>query len=130
MNIWELSKEHYNWESPITKIYGDIQNDIVRQEEENYMCAIKQAIGYEVDKEELIRALQYDREQYDKGYNDGVKETFTEELKKIKAEIEKLEYDDFDCNLVLPAWKVYAIIDTYIEELKGGMTYGRETYVR
>lgn len=43
-----------------------------------------------------------------------------EELKKIKAEIEKLEYDDFDCNLVLPAWKVYDIIDNHIEELKGG----------
>lgn len=53
-----------------------------------------------------------------------------EELEKIKAEIEKLEYYDFDCNLVLPAWKVYDIIDNYIEELKGGMTYGRETYVR
>lgn len=41
-----------------------------------------------------------------------------EELEKIKAEIEKLEYDDFDCNLVLPAWKVYDIIDNHIEELK------------
>lgn len=37
-----------------------------------------------------------------------------EELEKIKAEIEKLEYDDFDCNLVLPAWEVYDIIDTHI----------------
>ena len=55
---------------------------------------------------------------------------FIEDLKKIKAEIEELEYYDFDCNLVLPAWKVYDIIDSYIEELKGGMTYGRETYVR
>lgn len=40
-------------------------------------------------------------------------------LEKIKAEIEELEYDDFDCNLVLPAWKVYDIIDNYIAELKG-----------
>lgn len=41
-----------------------------------------------------------------------------EKLKTIKTEIEKLEYDDFDCNLVLPAWKVYDIIDNYIAELK------------
>lgn len=119
MNIWEFPKEHYNWESPITKIYGDIHNEIVRQDEENYMCAIEQAIGYKVDKEELIKALQYDRNQYDKGYKDGVRETFIEELEKIREEIEKLEYDDFDCNLVLPAWKVYDIIDNHIEELKG-----------
>lgn len=119
MNIWELPKDHYNWESPITKIYGDIHNEIVRQDEENCAFAIEQAIGYKVDKEELIKALQYDRNQYDKGYNDGRKETFVEELKKIKEEIEELEYDDFDCNLVLPALKVYDIIDNYIEKLKG-----------
>lgn len=119
MNIWELPKEHYNWESPITKIYGDMHNKIIRQDEENCTFAIEQAIGYKVDKEELIKALQYDREQYDKGYRDGIRETFVEELKKIKAEIEELEYDDFDCNLVLPAWKVYDIIYNYIEELKG-----------
>lgn len=28
-------------------------------------------IHVEVDKDELIRALQYDRDQYDKGYADG-----------------------------------------------------------
>ena len=42
-----------------------------------------------------------------------------EELAKVKAELEKLEYDDFDCNLALPAWKVYDIIDKHISELKG-----------
>ena len=118
MNIWELPKEHYNWESPITKIYGDIHNEIVRQDEENYMCVIKQAIGYEVDKEELIKALQYDREQYDKGYNDGARETFVELLEQIKAEIEKLEYQDFDCNDVLPSYETIGIIQYYITELK------------
>lgn len=119
MNIWELPKEHYNWESPITKIYGEIHNEIVRQDEENCTFAIEQAIGYKVDKKELIKALQYDRDQYDKGYKDGAKETFIEKLKKIKAEIEKLEYDDFDCSLVLPAWKVYDIINNYIAEKEG-----------
>ena len=119
MNLWELPKDHYNWESPLTKIYGDMHSKIIRQDEENCTFVIEQALGYKVDKDELLKALQYDRNQYDKGYNDGRKETFVEELKKIKKEIEELEYDDFDCNLVLPAWKVYGIIDNYIEELKG-----------
>ena len=38
-------------------------------------------------------------------------------LKDIKAEIEELEYEDFDCNLVLPAWKVYDIMKNYISEV-------------
>lgn len=120
MNIWELPKEHYNWESPITKIYGDIHNEIVRQDKEHYMYTIEQAIGYKVDKEELIKALQYDRNQYDKGYNDGVRETFVEELENIKAEIKEIEEPDHNfegfyyCNN-----EVLKIIDNHISELKG-----------
>ena len=58
------------------------------------------------------------------GNKDGLKlkeyeKCVIEELAKIKAELEKLEYDDFDCNLALPAWKVYDIIDKHISELKG-----------
>lgn len=41
------------------------------------------------------------------------------ELEKIKAEIEKFEYEDFDCNLALSAWEVYDILDNHISELKG-----------
>lgn len=121
MSIFELSKDHYYWKSPITKIYGDIQNDIVRQDEENYMCAITQAIGYRVDKEELIRALHYDREQYDKGYRDGAKETFIKELEKIKEEI-KTNRDEWIKGQDAE-WHTYDrciyIIDNHIEELKG-----------
>ena len=29
-------------------------------------------VGIDVDKEELIRALKYDRDQYEKGFRDGV----------------------------------------------------------
>ena len=32
---------------------------------------MRQTIGYQIDKAELIKALNYDREQYDKGYQDG-----------------------------------------------------------
>lgn len=127
MNIWEMPKEHYNWESPITKIYGEIHNEIVRQDEENYMCAIEQAIGYEVDKEELIKALQYDREQYDKGYRDGVKETVKAALEEINSEIFSEIMDSRDhityCNALN---RCYEIVDKHIKEIDNG----RETYVR
>ena len=31
-----------------------------------------QKVGVTVDKEELLKALKYDREQYEKGYRDGL----------------------------------------------------------
>ena len=131
MNKWELPKEpqFYNWESPITKIYGDIHNEIIRQDEENCMYAIEQVIGYKVDKEELIKALQYDREQYDKGYRDGVKEKFIDELEKVKKEI--IERHQIECNRNCENCRYVSciedknivvdikIIEKHISELKG-----------
>ncbi len=123
MNIWELPKEHYNWESPITKVYGDIHNEIIRQDEENCTFAIEQAIGYKVDKNELIKALQYDREQYDKGYRDGVKETFKAELEDIKAEIQDLDLgfvdEEFQAGIAYGIMKFNQILNKHIENLKG-----------
>ena len=58
------------WKSPI-----EIQQDIVRQVdmvvEDGVMKAI-QRFDINVDKEELIKALKYDRDQYEKGYQDGL----------------------------------------------------------
>jgi len=57
------------YESPIEKIVSDIQ----KADEENLMFTVESSIGYAIDKEELIKALQYDRKQYEKGYEDGRK---------------------------------------------------------
>lgn len=59
------------YESPIDKIYGDIESKIVQHEEGQIMYAVEQAIGYAVDKEELVKALTYDRKQYERGFEDG-----------------------------------------------------------
>ena len=40
--------------------------------QDNYVYECITNVGVNVDKEELIKALQYDREQYKKGYADGV----------------------------------------------------------
>lgn len=61
----------FNYESPITKIEQEITSQIVKTEEKELTYEVKKAIGYSIEKEELIKALQYDRQQYDKGYNDG-----------------------------------------------------------
>lgn len=56
------------YESPIRMIVGEMQTKM----EADTMSVI-QRYGIDVDKEELIKALAYDREQYDKGYSDGYK---------------------------------------------------------
>lgn len=54
-----------NYQSPIEIIQTQLQNQI---EEEIYKAVVN--VGVSVDKEELIKALRYDRNQYQKGYAD------------------------------------------------------------
>lgn len=54
------------YESPIKQIVSDWQMTM----EENVMKAV-QNVGIYVDKEELVKALEYDRDQYSKGYEDS-----------------------------------------------------------
>ena len=53
--------------SPITQIMSEM-----RTEYENGVLRAVQQYGFHVDKEELAKALVYDRGQYEKGYEDGL----------------------------------------------------------
>ena len=53
----------YGYQSPIELILGDLQTKI-----ENDATKVVQSYGFNVDKEELEKALKYDRNQYEKGY--------------------------------------------------------------
>ena len=68
--------------SPIEKIYGEIQTQMAQEDENMVMKAIRK-VGINVDKEELIKALQYDRNQYTKGYKDGKNDV----LDKIRTDV-------------------------------------------
>ena len=56
------------YESPIKQYLSEIQAEM----ESALLYTVKQKIGYDVDKAELIKALKYDREQYEKGFSDGL----------------------------------------------------------
>lgn len=56
------------YESPIKQYLSEIQTEM----ESALLYTVKQKIGYGVGKAELIKALKYDREQYEKGYSDGL----------------------------------------------------------
>jgi len=62
----------FNYESPIEVIYNRLQEQITMDFENNCIKAVQQ-YGFNVNKEELKKALQYDRGQYEKGYNDAIK---------------------------------------------------------
>ena len=59
------------YESPIAIIEQKILNEQNKQLQNALMYEIRTNYQIDVDKDELIRALQYDREQYEKGYQDG-----------------------------------------------------------
>ena len=54
------------YKSPIDLIYDHL---VTEQENEVFKAVVR--CGVDVDKDELIKALAYDRRQYDLGYADG-----------------------------------------------------------
>ena len=89
------------WKSPI-----EIQQDIVRQVdmviEDGVMKAI-QRFDINVDKEELIKALKYDRDQYEKGYQDGLNANKWIPCSERLPDIKDGKYTS-DCVLVTLKW--------------------------
>lgn len=61
------------YDSPIKmfEIAEPIMSTIIEHRENAVVAKVKECIGFDIDKDELLRALNYDRDQYDKGYRDG-----------------------------------------------------------
>lgn len=55
------------YESTIELMYGAMRSEI-----EGAVYKAVQDVGIKVDKEELLCALMYDRQQYEKGFKDGM----------------------------------------------------------
>ena len=69
------------YESPIKIIESTIDsfsNAIIKRKDDAIFAEIQSSFGVELDRGELIRALQYDRDQYDKGYADGKRDAMDE----------------------------------------------------
>ena len=95
------------YESPINIISQDIGMQIVKQLEHTVVEAIRKC-DVVVDKDELIKALNYDRNQYSKGYKDGANDV----LDKIKDEIDRQQkwllhagYTAYNVDIALDAIK-------------------------
>ena len=75
-----------NYVSPITVYSKLVSSELEKQEDEYIMTAVRE-IYPAIDKEELLKALAYDRDQYHKGFNDG----YAEALRIMAAEKEELD---------------------------------------
>lgn len=54
------------YESSVNQILGEMQTTY-----ENECIKYVQSVGFDINKEELTKALIYDRNQYEKGHKDG-----------------------------------------------------------
>lgn len=61
----------YNYKSPIETIVSEMYTRIL-QEQENKVFEAIQNMGINVDRDKLMKALRYDRDQYDEGYSDYI----------------------------------------------------------
>lgn len=68
---------------PPVKIYEQMVNEINTDFENEVMIKINAIV--DVDKEELVKALNYDRDQYHKGFEDGMLSAKSELEIYIKA---------------------------------------------
>lgn len=63
------------YESPINIIFEDLDSHI-----DGMVITTTKRVGVNVYKEELLKALMYDRDQYNKGRADGLKAATIDEL--------------------------------------------------
>ena len=71
-----------DYQSPIDIIYTEQQTKL-----ENSIYEAVQKVNINVDKEELIKALKYDREQYNEGYTNGYTDGYTDGYVKAIEEL-------------------------------------------
>ena len=62
-----------DYASPIEMITNSIIKSNEEQLEDCMLFSVEREIGFKVDKEELIKALEYDRNQSEKGFEDGLR---------------------------------------------------------
>lgn len=63
----------FNYKSPISMITEQVTTAMQEAGDKQILTAV-QKIGINIDKEELLKALQYDRDSYKKGYDDAKNE--------------------------------------------------------
>lgn len=108
------------YESPIKVIHDSMARQIQYDYENNILKAVA-SYNIDVNKEELIKALKYERDQYNKGYEDAKKD-FAEKIDRIVERLEEVSYDSMHLDMSRPMTETWQIVDLdeAIEIVKGG----------
>lgn len=76
------------WESPIEVVMGQLRTSFDEGLEDERIRAI-QEYGITVDKDELIKALQYDRNQYESGFAKGYTKGYEQGVRDYAQRVKK-----------------------------------------
>lgn len=96
------------YESPIDIIQREVSRVVEEHNKEletHIMYKVNKEYGINVDKQELLRALSYDRQQYNQGYDDG-RDRALDDMREyveyaVKLATDKFtEYTDFHCKVL------------------------------
>lgn len=88
------------YESPITGYMNHFAQQILEERDNAVVGVIREQFAIDVNREELIKALSYDRDQYNKGYSDGYKEAQATYARPQG----KWEYNQYDGNVNIGNW--------------------------
>lgn len=82
------------YESPIFMFSKQICDQMIEDRENAIIAKISEEMAFDINKEELTKALNYDRNQYHKGYIDGeiagYKQGYDDALEKMQAKLKEL----------------------------------------
>ena len=90
-----------------------------REKYEDEIYREVQKVGINVDREELLKALEYSRRQYEKGYNDAI-DDFAKELKSILPIAVHRDCSEIDYEVDYALYNMRFKIDKIVEQLKIG----------
>lgn len=96
---WKDAVLYSAWNSPIKIIENEIYDQWNMQMEDGILKAVYN-VGIHVDREELLKALAYDRNQYNMGYMDGVKEVCDRIANRLMEEAFDMSLENPDCKAV------------------------------
>ena len=89
-DLWKMMQHEkrgdFMYESPITNYISEIIDKQMVERENFILATVSESIGVDVNREELIKALNYDRHQYEKGYADA-KAKYEQEWIKAKERL-------------------------------------------
>lgn len=105
------------YESPITMIQGKM-----RMQLEGDVYKVIQDCDIKVDKNELVKALNNDRQQYEKGYKDGIRKYVSELKDRLATDCTVVSEGNWLYGITAQGYDREAatqIIDGLAEELAG-----------